>query len=143
MVRDPDHTCPESGSAWPRFFKRQQPILFTELQEMSIARLSTLFTGAVLLATLAGCSWVDVKPQGEKVRVLTSQEVGRCRFLGHVTSNTAATLLVFVRGRAKVQEEVNTLARNEAGTMGADTVVPTGPLIEGEQTFNVYRCINP
>ncbi len=110
---------------------------------MSITKLSTRYTTAVLLATLAGCSWVDVKPQGEKVRVLTPQEITHCRFLGHVTSNTAATVLVFVRGRAKVQEEVNTLARNEAGGMGADSIVPKGPLIEGEQTFDVYRCINP
>lgn len=110
---------------------------------MIIARTLALLTGTALLATLAGCTWVDVKPQGEKVRVLTPQEVTHCKLLGRVTSNTAASVLVFVRGREKVQEEVNRLARNNAGDMGGDTVVPTGPLIEGEQSFNVYRCINP
>ncbi len=110
---------------------------------MNLARIPAFITGTALLATVAGCTWVDVKPQGEKVRVLTPQEVTHCRMLGRVTSNTAASVLVFVRGRAKVQEEVNSLARNNAGDMGGDSVVPTGPLIEGEQSFNVYRCINP
>jgi hypothetical protein len=110
---------------------------------MIAIRVLTLFTGVMLSVALTGCTWVDVKPQGEKVRVLTPQEVTHCRLLGRVTSNTAASVLVFVRGREKVQEEVYRLARNNAGDMGGDSVVPTGPLIEGEQSFNVYRCINP
>lgn len=111
---------------------------------MIIARaLSLLFKGILLSSLLVACTWVDIKPQGEKVRVLTAQEVSHCRLLGRVTSNTAASVLVFVRGKEKVQDEVYRLARNNAGDMGGDTVVPTGPLIEGEQSFNVYRCINP
>ncbi|MEY4193919.1 MAG: hypothetical protein RLZZ226_287 [Pseudomonadota bacterium] len=110
---------------------------------MITTRAKALLSGVTLSVTLAGCTWVDVKPQGEKVRVLAPQEVTHCRLMGRVTSKTAASVLVFVRGREKVQEEVYRLARNNAGDMGGDSVVPTGPLIEGEQTFNVYRCINP
>jgi hypothetical protein len=95
------------------------------------------------MASVSGCSWVELKPQGEKVRILTPQEVSRCKYLGRVTSNTAATVGIFARSREKIQEEVYRLGRNNAGDMGGDTIVPTGPLIEGEQTFNVYRCINP
>ncbi len=42
-----------------------------------------------------------------------------------------------------MQEEVNRLSRNNAADMHGDTIVPLGPLIDGEQGFNVYRCINP
>lgn len=101
-------------------------------------------TGAALLASLAACSFVDLKPQGEKVRVLAPQEVGRCRLLGRVTANTTATLVGFIaRGKSTVQEEIHRLARNNAGEMGGDTIVATGPVVDGEQKFNVYRCINP
>ncbi|WP_255210750.1 DUF4156 domain-containing protein [Methylogaea oryzae] len=47
------------------------------------------------------------------------------------------------RSKEAVQEEVNRLSRNNAADMHGDTIVPLGPLIDGEQGFNVYRCINP
>ncbi|BBL74258.1 DUF4156 domain-containing protein [Methylomagnum ishizawai] len=105
-------------------------------------RFGTL-AGAVLLGIMAGCAWVDLKPQGEKVRVLSKSEVGRCKPLGQVTANTTATLGFIARGKSVVQEEVYRLARNNAGGMGGDTIVAKGPLLEGEQSFDVYRCINP
>jgi hypothetical protein len=92
---------------------------------------------------LSACVWVDVKPQAEKVRMLTAAEVGRCKPLGKVTSTTADTVWIFARPKSSVQEELNRLARNHAGSMGGDTVVPSGPMVEGEQTYGVYRCINP
>jgi hypothetical protein len=39
----------------------------------------------------------------------------------------------------KVEEELRILARNRAAPRG-DTLVPAGPAVKGEQTFNVYRC---
>jgi hypothetical protein len=110
---------------------------------MMIAKLSRTLAGVLLLASVSGCTWVELKPQGERVRLLTPPEVGRCRYLGRVTSNTAATVGIFARGRETVQEEVYRLGRNNAADMGGDTIVPTGPMVDGEQTFNVYRCINP
>jgi hypothetical protein len=34
---------------------------------------------------------------------------------------------------------LRTLARNRAADSG-DALVATGPVVEGEQTFNIYRC---
>ncbi|MDD5034443.1 MAG: DUF4156 domain-containing protein [Methylococcaceae bacterium] len=96
--------------------------------------------GAVLIS---GCTWVDLKPQAEKVRILAPQEVGRCREVGRVSANTAAKIGFIARGKDSVQEEVHRLARNNAADMGGDTIVASGPLIDGEQPFKVYRCINP
>jgi hypothetical protein len=110
---------------------------------MGGSRLLKTLMGAALAGALAGCAWVDLKPQGEKVRRLDPAEVKHCKLLGHVTANTTATFWIFARGKSTVQEEVDLLARNNAGSMGGDSIVPTGPLIEGEQAFNVYRCINP
>lgn len=101
-----------------------------------------LFLATALLA-LSGCSFVDLTPAGDKVRLLRLDEVGRCTHLGRVTSNTKATVGFIARNRETVQEEIHRLARNSAAEMAGDTIVPLGPMIEGEQGFNVYRCINP
>lgn len=102
-----------------------------------------VFLTLVLAAPLAACSFVELNPGGEKVRVLSLAEVGRCTSLGRVNSNTKATLGFIARGKESVQEEIYTLSRNSAAAMNGDTIVPLGPLIDGEQGFNVYRCINP
>jgi hypothetical protein len=109
----------------------------------SLSRIMIALAGAVLVNSMAGCTWVDLKPQGEKVRLLTPAEVKHCRHLGHVTTTTAATIGIFARGTSTVREELERLARNHAGGMGGDTVVATGPLADGEQSYDVYRCINP
>ena len=105
-----------------------------------IAKFSILVAASTLLPA---CAWVDLKPQGEKVRVLAAQEVGRCKEIGRVTTSTAAKVGFIARGKDTVQEEVYRLARNNAAAMGGDSVVAIGPLVDGEQPFKVYRCINP
>jgi hypothetical protein len=110
---------------------------------MTRARMLKRLAATMLAGSLASCAWVDLKPQGERVRQLTPAEVKNCKLLGHIATSTAASVGIFARSKSTVQEEVNHLARNNAGDMGGDTIVPTGPLIEGEQGFNVYRCINP
>ena len=96
-----------------------------------------------LVAPLTACSFVKLAPGGEKVRILSLDEVGRCINLGHVNSKTKASIGFIARSKETVQEEVYRLSRNNAADMKGDTIVPLGPLIDGEQGFNVYRCINP
>ena len=103
----------------------------------------TLTAAWTAASLIPGCAWVDLKPAGEKVRILSAQEVGRCKELGRVSAATAAKIGFIARGRGTVQEEVDRLARNHAGEMGGDAIVPSAPLIEGEQPFKVYRCIFP
>jgi len=86
---------------------------------------------------------VELKPQAEKVRVLAAQEVGRCKELGRVSAVTAAKIGFISRPKDTVQVEIRRLASNNAADMGGDTIVAAGPLIDGEQAFRVYRCINP
>ncbi len=97
----------------------------------------------IAAALSGGCSWVELKPQAEKVRVLEPQEVGRCREVGRVVANTKDKIGFIARSKDTVKEEVDHLARNNAADLGGDTIVPSGPLINGEQSFKVYHCINP
>ena len=40
-------------------------------------------------------------------------------------------------------EELRIVARNSAARMGGDTIVPLTVIEEGQQTFVVYKCVNP
>ena len=98
-------------------------------------------TLAVVVALLAGCTWVDLSQQGEKVRVLSAAEVTKCEKRGQTTVSLLAKLAGIERDADKVQQELNTLARNSAVTLEGDTVVPITPVENGQQTFGVYRCM--
>jgi hypothetical protein len=97
--------------------------------------------GAVGLL-LQACAWVDLTPGGEKARVLSAAEVTNCTRLGTTTVNTKAEIAGVVRPPERVQEELETLARNSAvDDLRGDTVVPVGKPRDGRQVFEVYRCV--
>jgi hypothetical protein len=55
---------------------------------------------------------------------------------------TLGKILVVERGGQQLQDELLSLARNEAADLGGDTVVPESLIAAGKQTFGVYRCGN-
>lgn len=92
---------------------------------------------------LASCTWVKLTPEGEKVRVLSMGEVSSCKKLGKTTTTLKDKIAGVKRNEAKVQKEMQALARNSAADMGGDTVVPVTQVEDGRQVFEVYKCINP
>jgi hypothetical protein len=92
---------------------------------------------------LAGCTWVKLTPEGEKVRVLSVTEISSCKKLGKTTVSLKSTIAGFERNEEKVKKELEILARNRAMDLGGDTVVPVSEISEGQQTFGVYRCVSP
>lgn len=95
----------------------------------------------VAVFSLGACTWVEVSPQGEDVRVLEPERVSGCERVGKTTVNTAATVAGLKRHKVKVQDELDTLARNSAAEIGGDTVVRVGEPVDGRQVYEVYRCI--
>jgi len=93
------------------------------------------------LGALSACTWVETTGQGEKVRVLSAAEVVKCKKLGTTTVSLMDKLAGIRRSPQKVQQELNTLARNSAVELDGDTVVPVGEPEEGRQVFEVYRCM--
>ena len=98
--------------------------------------------GPAILAVifLSGCTWVDLKPEGQSVRSLTESDVKRCKKIGHVTSHTVDQVAYIPRDDESVNDELLRLSRNYAGEMGGNAIVPTGPAKGGEQSFLVYYC---
>ena len=93
--------------------------------------------------SVVSCTWVKMTPQGEKVRVLSTNEVSSCKKLGQTEVSLKDDVAGFKRGEEKVKKELETLARNSGANMNGDTVVPISEIDDGKQTFAVYRCVNP
>lgn len=92
-------------------------------------------------AVLGGCVFVQPTEEGKKVRVLTAGEVDRCQHLGNITSTVTDRIGIIVRRQDTVEDDVLQNAKNAAADMGGDTVVASGALTDGKQTFTVYRCL--
>jgi hypothetical protein len=93
-----------------------------------------------LMAGVGACAWVKPTAQGEQVRVLTPQDVEECTETGSTQVSVLDKLGKLRRSEGRVAVELETLARNSASHLGGNVVVPVSEIVEGVQTFAVYRC---
>jgi len=93
---------------------------------------------AVLLA-LSGCTWVHMAPGASAVRVVAGAPAG-CEQRGEVEVSVKDSIAFYDRNRLRVREELETLARNEAPGLGADTVQPLDDPADGSQRYAAWRC---
>jgi len=102
-------------------------------------RLRTL--SLVLCLPLAACSWgIKLDSGGEKVRTAWNCDVGGCREAGKVTVSVLDHVGPMDRNGIKVRDELEVMARNEAASLGADTIKPLGDPRDGEQSWGAYHC---
>lgn len=100
---------------------------------------NALLTAALAL-TLSACTWVQLTSEGEGVRLAGARLVENCDRIGSATARTLGEIVTVERGGGKLQNELLTLARNEAGRMGGNTIVPESLINDGQQAFGVYNC---
>ena len=100
---------------------------------------------SIIAATilLSACSGLKLTPDGEKIRVLDPSEVGSCRELGKTNTSVTATVVGIERPDDTIAKELIIIASNGAARMGGDTIVPLTVVEAGQQTFVVYKCIDP
>jgi hypothetical protein len=100
---------------------------------------------SIIAATilLSACSSLKLTPDGEKIRVLQPNEVNSCRELGKTNTSVTATVVGIDRPDDTIAKELIIIASNGAARMGGDTIVPLTVVEAGQQTFIVYKCINP
>lgn len=91
------------------------------------------------MALVAGCTWVHMAPGASKVTVVEQTPAG-CDKRGEVEVSVKDSVVFYERNHLKVLEELETLARNEAPGLGADTVQPVAPPESGAQRFIAWRC---
>ena len=96
---------------------------------------------ASLALTLGACTWVKMDPNGAGVRVARAGDsIGGCAKKGEVAVSVRDKVGLYQRKDLKVRDELETMARNEATSLGADTVQPLNEPSAGEQRFAAYSC---
>jgi hypothetical protein len=101
-------------------------------------RLILLLTAALVLPA---CTFVKMGPGADRVRVVRAdQDVSGCSKRGEIEVSVKDRLGPYQRDEIRVIDELETLARNEAPGLGADTVQPIGAPKDGEQRWTALRC---
>jgi hypothetical protein len=106
-----------------------------------MSRLLTVVPFALAMLALGACTWVKPDEAGARVRVAYDGNISGCTKLGEIGVGVRDRFVPGVdRQPLKVRDELESLARNEAATLQADTVVALGEPVDGEQRFAAYRC---
>ena len=78
--------------------------------------------------------------QGVRIEPVQRIDEAGCQRAGTANVNAADSIGFVQRSARQLQEELVNLARNEAGNMGGNRVVPESTINDGRQTFGIFRC---
>ena len=95
---------------------------------------------AAALAQLSACTWVKPTMSAEAVRVAYNGDVTGCREAGQISVSVADKVGFYHRSELKVRDELETLARNQAAELPADTIKAASEPHDGAQNFTAYVC---
>lgn len=93
---------------------------------------------AALVMSLPACTFVHMAPKASSVKVLASAPT--CEKRGEAEVSVRHKVGFYERSEAQVRDELETLARNEAPGVGADSISPLGPPVAGGQSWALWRC---
>lgn len=93
---------------------------------------------AALALSLPACTFVHMAPGATGVKVLTSAP--SCEKRGEAEVSVRHKVGFYERSEAQVRDELETLARNEAPGVGADSISPLGQPVDGTQRWALWRC---
>ena len=96
---------------------------------------------ALLPALLTACSFIPKNPGADKVLVLPLERVKNCVELGQTKVQVLDRVGFLARRSAYIEADLQRLAKNNAVDMGGDTVSALTGVINGRQTFGVYKCL--
>jgi hypothetical protein len=102
---------------------------------------SLAFAAAALVLALPACTWVKMEPGATAVRVARmGDDLSGCDKRGEVGVSVRDKVGLYQRNDLKVRDELETMARNEARSLSADTIQPQNEPSAGEQRFAAYVC---
>ena len=103
-------------------------------------RLALLVVPLAVLG-LSACTWVPMAPEAGKVRVVPAGAApAACEKRGEITVAVKHNVAFYDRDALKVRDELETLARNEAPGVPANTLQPLGEPSGGSQRFAAFQC---
>ena len=84
---------------------------------------------------------MHLAPAAKNVRVSPGGATpAGCEKRGEVSVSVKDSVAFYERNTLRVRDELETLARNEAPGLQADTLQPLGDPAHGEQRFAAFRC---
>ncbi len=96
---------------------------------------------ASVVVMLSACTWVPMAPEAGGVRVIAAGPAPvDCEKRGDINVSVKGSVAFYERNALRVRDELETLARNEASGIQANTVQPLGDPNDGAQRFAAYRC---
>ena len=102
---------------------------------------SVQFVAFVAFTTiLSACTWVKPTISAENVRVAYDGNISGCRDAGAISVSVTDKIAFYHRSGLKVRDELETLARNQAAGIPADTIKATDEPRDGAQNFEAYVC---
>ena len=106
---------------------------------MKSARVAVLAALAAAVI-LPACTWVKPTVSAENVRVAYDGNVSGCRDAGAISVSVTDKIAFYHRSGLKVRDELETLARNQAAGIPADTIKAKDEPKDGAQDFEAYVC---
>lgn len=101
--------------------------------------MSKLFILLAAGVVCTACNVVKPTTRSQAVAYIPANEAQGCQKLGTATVETVSKVLLS-RNPKTVQNELITLAKNEAVILKGDSVVAETEINNGKQEFGVYRC---
>ncbi len=96
---------------------------------------------AFTVSLLGACTWVKLEPSGDAIRVARDgEDLSHCDRRGEISVSVKHNVAFIERNPIKVRDELETMARNEAPAMSADTVQALDEPLYGEQRFAAWAC---
>jgi len=100
-----------------------------------------LILAIATLVLASGCTWVHMAPGASAVRVIgAGGPPAGCVKRGEIAVSVKDSVAFYERNNLRVREELETLARNEAPGLDADTIQSVAPPLDGDQRFAAYHC---
>ena len=93
-------------------------------------------------AALAGCTWVTPNPNamGSTIVTLGNADIPRCQNLVQNQLTVADKLGMLQRMPGDVENDLQTMAINQAASVGANGVSALSTVSGGTQTWGLYKC---
>ncbi|KAF1712191.1 hypothetical protein CSC70_01265 [Pseudoxanthomonas kalamensis DSM 18571] len=90
---------------------------------------------------LSACTWVHLAPEAKAIKVIAAGAApAGCQKQGEIEVSVKDKVAFYERNDLKVLDELETLARNEAPGIQADTIQPLSDPADGTQRFAAWRC---
>lgn len=98
---------------------------------------------AVATLVLGACSWgLKLDSGGRDVRVAWNDDVSHCRPAGSINVSVLDNVGPYRRSGLKVGDELEVMARNQAASLGADTIKAVNKPHDGAQDWAAFVCGN-